>query len=89
MRWRVADQRQRQRQRRRDWNMHALRRKYGIILTSLAMLSVLSGCGSATVVADCSWYGMIRTSVDDVLTRETADQIIVHNMTVAALCRDA
>jgi len=41
------------------------------------------------VVADCSWYQSIRTSVDDVLTKETADQIIVHNMTVAALCRDA
>ncbi len=68
--------------------MHALRQRYGIIFTSLAMLSALSGCGRAIVVADCSWYQSIRTSVDDVLTRETADQIIIHNMTVAALCRD-
>ena len=68
--------------------MHARPRRYGIILANLLMLSVLSGCSAATVVADCSWFQMIRTSVDDVLTRETADQIIIHNMTVASLCRE-
>ncbi len=59
--------------------------RYGTGLALCLMLSVLSGCYGATVVADC-WFSFIRTSVDDQLTEDTADQIIQHNLLVAALC---
>lgn len=57
-------------------------------LTSACILSAtliaIGGCAGGT---ECSWAKSISTSKQDVLTRQTENEIIAHNMKVARFCR--
>ena len=54
-------------------------------LATLMLISVsIAGC--ATSVGTCDWGKPIRPSRSDVLTRQTANQILAHNETGARLC---
>lgn len=56
-----------------------------LLLTSLVMFS--SACATNTVaVNECSWAKIITVSSKDVLTDETARQLLTHNETVDAIC---
>jgi len=69
--------------------MCAKRGKHGHVYIALVMMSVIVGCSSVIKTVDCASYPpSIQTSVRDVLTKETADQIIAHNLDVAATCPD-
>lgn len=53
------------------------------------LLTACAGTGPATEVIDagCYWTAPIYVSRDDVLTDETAKQVLAHNETWAARCR--
>jgi len=54
-----------------------------LLLLSLTMC--VTGCASF-VGTDCSWVKIITVSKDDVLTDETARQILAHDEKVLAVC---
>ena len=48
---------------------------------------LVAGCSTATVATSpCSWVQIITVSKDDVLTVETAREILAHNEKVEAIC---
>jgi hypothetical protein len=53
----------------------------------LASLPMFTSCSSVSVATDCAWAKVITVSKDDVLTDETARQLLAHNRTVEAICR--
>jgi hypothetical protein len=46
-----------------------------------------SGCASTAGTDGCSWVQIITVSKDDVLTDQTAREILGHNEKVEAICR--
>lgn len=55
------------------------------VLLKMFVMTSLAGCG--TVMTDsCDWAEPIRPSVEDVLSDETARQILTHNVTGERLC---
>lgn len=55
-----------------------------LLLLSLTMFA--SGCTTVTPVTSCGWVKVITVSRSDVLTDETARQILGHNEKVEAIC---
>lgn len=53
-------------------------------LVCLAIVT-LSGCAT-TSATDCAWAQIITVSKDDVLTDQTAREILAHNEKVEVLC---
>ena len=53
------------------------------------MMLIVAGCGTsgAAIRSGCEWAKPIWPSKADVLTRETEDQIFIHNETWERLCR--
>jgi len=55
-----------------------------LLLPSLLMFA--SGCSTVSPVTSCGWVTIITVSRADVLTDETARQILAHNEKVEAIC---
>lgn len=56
-----------------------------MLLASLTMFG--SGCATSTVATDsCAWVQIITVSRADVLTDQTAREILAHNEKVEAIC---
>jgi hypothetical protein len=51
----------------------------------VALATLLIGC--ADYSADCAWSKKISTSHEDVLTRQTENEIVAHNAKVERFCR--
>lgn len=49
-----------------------------LLIGSLTLLSACGGIGSAT---DCDAWRPIRVSREDILTRDTARDVLAHNLT--------
>ena len=57
-----------------------------MLLSSLVLFS--SSCATNTVAIDsCVWVKIITISKDDVLTDETAREILSHNQKVEEICQ--
>ena len=56
-----------------------------MLLPSLMMLA--SGCQSTAVISPCSWVKIITVSSKDVLTDQTAREILAHNEKVETICK--
>jgi hypothetical protein len=56
--------------------------------SALVSALLLSGCGTPGPVPSdgCSWTRPILVSGDDVLTEDTAGQVLAHNETGARIC---
>ena len=53
----------------------------------LGLLTFISSCGTSTVATDsCAWIKVITVSRQDVLTDETARQLLQHNLKVEEIC---
>ena len=52
----------------------------------LAVSTLLTGCSGHIPVSECSWVKIITVSRQDVLTDETARQLLAHNEKVEAIC---
>ena len=53
----------------------------------LLPLMFTSACATNTVAtSECSWVKIITVSKDDVLTDQTAREILTHNETVEQVC---
>jgi len=46
----------------------------------------LAGCGTPMINRSCDWAMPIRPSQEDVLTDQTALELLIHNETGARLC---
>ena len=55
-----------------------------LLLLSLTML--LSGCQSTVAISPCAWVKIISVSKADVLTDQTAREILAHNEKVEKIC---
>ena len=55
-----------------------------MLLPSLMLL--LSGCVNTSVISPCAWVKIITVSKADVLTDQTAREILTHNESVEAIC---
>jgi hypothetical protein len=53
----------------------------------LSLMLFGSGCASTSVISPCSWVRVISVSKDDVLTDQTAREILAHNEKVEAVCK--
>jgi len=62
-----------------------LLRLSAILLLPSLMLSV-SGCGGTSAISECSWVQIITVSKQDVLTDQTAREILSHNLKVETVC---
>ncbi len=69
--------------------MRKQRLRGAMTFTSLLMLSVLSGCSGTVLTDACAWLQQIRITPGEraALSRQTLDDIILHNMNVAFTCR--
>lgn len=56
-----------------------------LLLPSLTMF--VTGCQSTVAINPCSWVKIISISSKDVLTDQTAREILTHNETVEAICK--
>ena len=54
------------------------------LLLSLTMF--VSACQSTAVISPCSWTKIITISQADVLTDQTAREILEHNLSVERIC---
>lgn len=52
----------------------------------LSLTTLGSGCATTNVIDGCSWVQIITVSKDDVLTDQTAREILAHNEKVEAIC---
>lgn len=66
--------------------MRGPRMRYGLTLALLATMTSASACSSGPVTSYCAVAVPLYVSRDDVLTDETARQIVTHNETWKALC---
>ena len=57
-----------------------------VILLLLSLTMLLSGCQSTNVISPCSWVKIITVSKADVLTDQTAREILGHNEKVEEIC---
>lgn len=58
------------------------------ILTLALISASTAGCATnAAFKSDCDWARPILPSREDVLTRETKEQIVAHNETGERLCK--
>ena len=58
-------------------------------LTAMLLLIAVSTAGCATdplVRSDCDWAQPIKPSREDVLTRQTKEQVVAHNELGSRLC---
>lgn len=55
-------------------------------MTLLSLLTFTSACSTITPVTSCGWAKIITVSRQDVLTDETARQILAHNLKVEEIC---
>lgn len=55
-----------------------------LLLPSLMLFG--SGCASTSVISPCAWVKIITVSSADVLTDQTAREILTHNESVEAIC---
>ena len=55
-----------------------------MLLLSLMLFG--SGCASTNVISPCSWVKIITVSGADVLTDQTAREILQHNEKVEQIC---
>ena len=55
-----------------------------MLLPSLMLL--LNGCASTNVISPCAWVKIITVSKADVLTEQTAREILGHNEKVEEIC---
>ena len=56
-----------------------------MLLPSLMLL--LTGCASTNVISPCAWVKIITVSKADVLTDQTAREILTHNEKVETICQ--
>lgn len=56
------------------------------MLLLLSLTLFVSGCASINGT-ECSWVSIITLSKDDILTEQTAREILTHNEKVEAICR--
>ena len=54
-----------------------------VALLTMCVTSLLAGC---VTTSSCDWAEPIRPSTDDVLSLDTAQQILTHNLTGERLC---
>lgn len=52
----------------------------------LATAPSLTSCTASSIVNECAWVRVITVSPDDVLTAETARQILTLNRSVQRVC---
>lgn len=55
------------------------------LLLSLTLFG--SGCASTVATSPCSWVKIITVSSADVLTDQTAREILTHNEAVERICK--
>ena len=54
----------------------------------LSQMTFLSACGTSTVaISPCAWVKIITVSKADVLTDQTAREILSHNEKVETICK--
>ena len=53
----------------------------------LSLMTFVSACQSISVTDGCSWVQVITVSRQDVLTDQTAREIVSHNEKVEKFCR--
>jgi len=56
------------------------------MLLALSLTLFVNACGSTTVISACSWVKPISLSKDDVLTDQTARELLQHNLKVEEIC---
>lgn len=61
-------------------------RRLSATLLLASLLPFATSCSSVSVGTDCSFAQIITVSKDDVLTDETARQLLRHNLSVEKLC---
>lgn len=55
-------------------------------MLSLILMTFVSGCASFAGTSGCSVFGIITVSKDDVLTDQTARELLAHNETYISVC---
>lgn len=68
--------------------MRAPRMRFAAALLALTTLALASGCVDGSATDFCAIAQPIYVGRDDVLTAETVRQLLAHNETWEAICRE-
>lgn len=67
--------------------MRGKRTRRGLALIIFLTAGLSTSCASVTSETSCAAFAVITVSKDDVLTDQTARQVLKHNRAYEALCR--
>jgi len=62
-------------------------KRLALLLTAFPLAVLLTSCESITAATSCASFAIITVSRDDVLTDETARQLLAHNRAYEVLCQ--